>query len=141
MGRINKTGHYGGVGGVVPHKIRELSRSFDTLEAAQKFSEGKNVFDICKSKGRYKVIWFKTVEFNDYGGEKGGHQMTRAQEERIKTELKWESEMYQQNRDAGYDKQAEAHWNTMKGMQKVLAMLGHDTECDPETFEWTITNV
>lgn len=140
MGRINKTAHYSGWG-VTPCKRRELSRSFDTLEAAQKFAEGKNVFDICKSKGRFKVIWIKTIEVNGYGEEKGVHHMTRAQEERIKKELKWESEMYQQNRDAGYDKQAEAHWHTIKGMQKVLEMLGHDTEWNADTFEWTITNV
>lgn len=67
--------------------------------------------------------------------------MTREQEERIKKELKWTAEQYQQNRDTGFDKQAEALWHTIKGMQKVLELLGHDTICDPETFEWTITNV
>lgn len=141
MGRMYKTAHYDGIGGAEPKKIRELSRSFDTLEAAQKFAEGKNVFDICRSKGRFKVIWYKTATINEYGTEKGGHHMTRAQEDAIKKELKWEAEMYQQNREAGFDKQAEAHWNAMKGMQKILAILGHDTECDPETFDWTITNV
>ena len=50
MGRIYKTAHYDGIGGAEPKKIRELSRSFVTLEAAQKFAEGKNVFDICSLK-------------------------------------------------------------------------------------------
>ena len=58
MGRINKTSYYSRTG-LPAFKRRELSRSFDTLEAAQKFAEGKNVFDICKSHGRFKVIWFK----------------------------------------------------------------------------------
>ena len=140
MGRMNKTAHYGGYSGIVPYKVRDLSRSFDTLEAAQKFVEGKNVFDICKSHGRFKVIWYKTATINEYGTEMGGQHMTRAKETVIKEELKWESEMYQQCRNAGDDKHAERHWHTIKGMQKVLTMLGYDTECDPETFEWTITN-
>ena len=60
MGRINKTGYYDGWG-IIPHKKRELSRSFDTLEAAQKFAEGKQVQDIYRASGRYKVVWIKTV--------------------------------------------------------------------------------
>lgn len=64
MGRINKTGHYSGWG-EIPHKRRELSRSFDTLEAAQKFAEGKEGTDIFKAHGRYKVSWIKTVVIKD----------------------------------------------------------------------------
>lgn len=41
---------------------RTLSRSFDTLEEAEQFSTGKDVRDIYKSKGRYKVEWIKTVK-------------------------------------------------------------------------------
>ena len=61
MKRINKTGHYGGCGGIIPHKKRELSRSFNTLEEAQHFSEGKTVTDIYKKHGRFTVVWIKTV--------------------------------------------------------------------------------
>ena len=65
MGRINKTGYYGGCGGVAPHKRRELSRSFDTLEEAQTFAEGKAVTDIYRKNGRYTVVWIKTITIND----------------------------------------------------------------------------
>ena len=66
MGRINKTGHYDGWG-VIPHKKLELSRSFDTLEAAQKFAEGKQVTDIYRAHGRFTVVWIKTIvsKFDD----------------------------------------------------------------------------
>lgn len=66
--------------------------------------------------------------------------MTQYQKECIEKELKWQTEWYQKNRDSGFDKQAEAHWHTIKGMQKILAIMGHDTECDPDTMNWTITN-
>ena len=51
----------------IDHHIeqRTLSRSFDTLEEAQKFAEGKAVTDIYKSKGRFKVEWEK-VKRVDY---------------------------------------------------------------------------
>ena len=39
---------------------RTLHRSFDTLEAAQKFAEGKTVIDIFRSQGRFKVEYLKT---------------------------------------------------------------------------------
>lgn len=68
MGRIGKTAYYSGWG-TSPHKKRELSRSFDTLDAAQKFAEGKELLDIYKSKGKYKVVWIKTVKLNAYGEE------------------------------------------------------------------------
>ena len=47
----------------VDHHVeqRTLSRSFDTLEAAQKFAEGKDVRDIYRAHGRYKVEWVKTT--------------------------------------------------------------------------------
>lgn len=64
MGRINKTGYYSGWG-EIPHKRRELSRSFDTLEAAQKFAEGKQVSDIYRKHGKFTVVWIKTVYFTD----------------------------------------------------------------------------
>ena len=37
-----------------------FSRGFDTLEAAQKFAEGKDVRDIYRAHGRYNVEWVKT---------------------------------------------------------------------------------
>ena len=50
------------------HHIEQqtLHRSFDTLEAAQKFAEkstaeGKTVIDIYRAKGRFKVEYWKTV--------------------------------------------------------------------------------
>lgn len=41
------------------YKLRRLSRSFDTLEDARRFAEGKEDADIYKSKGKYKVEWTK----------------------------------------------------------------------------------
>lgn len=51
----------------IDHHIeqRTLSRSFDTLEEAKKFAEGKTVTDIYKSHGRFKVEWEK-VKRVDY---------------------------------------------------------------------------
>ena len=46
-------------------KIRKLSYSFDTLEEAQAFANGKENTDIFISKNRYKVTWIKRVDFND----------------------------------------------------------------------------
>lgn len=40
---------------------RTFTRSFDTLEAAQKFADGKDVRDIYKYRGRFKVEWVKTA--------------------------------------------------------------------------------
>lgn len=71
MGRVNKTGHYSGWG-TTPYLRRELSRSFDTLEAAQKFAEGKEGTDIFRSHGKFKVVWFKTIELDAYGERKEG---------------------------------------------------------------------
>ena len=45
-------------------KVRELSRSFDTLEEAEWFATGKQNSDIYKSKGKYKVTWIKVVSNN-----------------------------------------------------------------------------
>lgn len=46
-------------------RIRELSRSFDTLADAQKFADGKSVVDIIITKnGKYKVIWVKTIHLD-----------------------------------------------------------------------------
>lgn len=61
MGRICKTVHGGGFDGVAHYKRRELSRSFDTLEAAQKFAEGKENPDVYRANGKYKVTWYKTT--------------------------------------------------------------------------------
>ena len=41
---------------------RVLTRSFPTLEAAQKFADGKNVLDIFRKNGKYVVEWVKTIE-------------------------------------------------------------------------------
>ena len=38
---------------------RTLTRSFDTLEAAQQFAKGKDVRDIYRAHGRFKVEWIK----------------------------------------------------------------------------------
>lgn len=48
---------------------RTLSRSFDTLEAAQKFAEGKDVRDIYRAHGRFKVEWehTKRVDYDENG--------------------------------------------------------------------------
>ena len=47
------------------YKIRTLSRSFDTYEEAQAFATGKEVLDIYRSKGKYKVEWLKTAKIDD----------------------------------------------------------------------------
>ena len=39
-----------------------LTRSFQTLEAAEKFAEGKDVRDIYRNKGKYVVEWVKMIE-------------------------------------------------------------------------------
>lgn len=44
---------------------RTLTRSFQTLEAAQKFAEGKDVRDIYRNKGKYVVEWVKTTYINE----------------------------------------------------------------------------
>lgn len=44
---------------------RELSRSFDTLDEAQKFARGKQNSDVYVSKGRYKVTWCKETKNPD----------------------------------------------------------------------------
>ena len=46
-------------------KYRRLSRSFDTLEEAERFTEGKLNVEIYKSRGKYKVEWHKIVDNND----------------------------------------------------------------------------
>lgn len=43
------------------YKLRELTRSFDTLEEAERFAVGKTDTDIFMSNGRYKVKWIKKV--------------------------------------------------------------------------------
>ena len=62
MGRMSKTAYYGGYGGEPLTKVRTLSRSFDTLEAAQKFAEGKKVTDIYRVGGKFKVEWLNVTE-------------------------------------------------------------------------------
>lgn len=39
-----------------------LTRSFPTLEAAQKFAEGKNVIDVYRNNGKFVVEWVKIIE-------------------------------------------------------------------------------
>ena len=55
----------------VDHHVeqRTLSRSFDTLEEAQKFAEGKNVMDIYRAHGRFKVEWeqVKRIDYDENG--------------------------------------------------------------------------
>lgn len=47
------------------HTIEKtLSRSFDTIQEATAFADGKNATDIYRSKGRYKVEWIKTIKNN-----------------------------------------------------------------------------
>ena len=41
---------------------RRLSRSFDSLEDAQRFAKNKLNAEIYKSKGRYKVEWLKIID-------------------------------------------------------------------------------
>lgn len=43
---------------------RHLSRSFNTLEEAQRFAENKQVIDIYRTKGCYKVEWVKVIDMN-----------------------------------------------------------------------------
>ena len=43
---------------------RVLTHSFPTLEAAQKFAEGKDVRDIYRSKDKYVVEWVKHIDRN-----------------------------------------------------------------------------
>ena len=55
----------------IDHQIeqRTLSRSFDTLGQAQKFAEGKNVTDIYRAHGRFKVEWeqIKRIDYDKEG--------------------------------------------------------------------------
>lgn len=44
--------------------VKTLSRSFDTLEEAVRFSQGKRTTDIYKSKGKYRVEWLKISDNN-----------------------------------------------------------------------------
>lgn len=46
------------------YKEKTLSRSFDTLEEANKFADGKDVVDVYKSKGKIKVEWKKTTSID-----------------------------------------------------------------------------
>ena len=46
-----------GIEGHTEH--RYLTRSFETLEAAQKFAAGKTVFDIFRRRGRFVVEYEK----------------------------------------------------------------------------------
>ena len=46
------------------YKVRELSKSFDTIDEARRFADGKNVLDIYVSKGKYKVTWLKEVKID-----------------------------------------------------------------------------
>jgi hypothetical protein len=65
MGRINKTSYYFNWADG-HYKVRELTRSFDTLEEAQKFAENRKEYhDIYISKGKYKVVWLKTVAIEE----------------------------------------------------------------------------
>lgn len=41
---------------------RQLTRSFDTMEQARRFAEGKHVTDMYVSNGRYKVEWLKVIK-------------------------------------------------------------------------------
>ena len=41
-------------------KARRLTRSFDTADEAERFAKDKQVTDIYKINGRYKVEWIKT---------------------------------------------------------------------------------
>lgn len=46
------------------YKEKTLSRSFDTLEEANKFADGKDVVDVYKSRGKIKVEWKKTTSID-----------------------------------------------------------------------------
>ena len=48
-------------------KARRLSRSFETMEEAARFADGKADADIYRSKGKYKVEWLKVSNYNDKG--------------------------------------------------------------------------
>lgn len=43
-------------------KARRLSRSFETMEEASRFADGKRNAEIYRSNGRYKVEYIKEVE-------------------------------------------------------------------------------
>ncbi len=43
---------------------KTLSRSFGTLAEAEAFSRGKNVVDIYRTLGKFKVEWLKTIDNN-----------------------------------------------------------------------------
>lgn len=63
MARIGKTAH--GFDWEQGHYTRrELSRSFDTLEDARRFAEGKTEVDIFVSRGRYVVTWILIKDNN-----------------------------------------------------------------------------
>ena len=63
MARINKTVYrFDWVNGYT--KQMTLSRSFVTLEAAQKFAEGKQTIGIYRNKGRFVVEWIKIIDNN-----------------------------------------------------------------------------
>lgn len=59
--------------------------------------------------------------------------------DRIREELEYESKTWNEYYQSGFDKDALRHWYTMKGIQKALDILGYDTECDTNTWSWTIT--
>ena len=50
----------------IDHHVEEHTkhRSFDTLEAARAFAEGKNVVDIYRAKGRFKVEYLTVMRVN-----------------------------------------------------------------------------
>ena len=55
----------------IDHHVERITmhRSFDTLEAARKFAEGKTVVDIYRSNGRIKVEYLKVkrVDYDEDG--------------------------------------------------------------------------
>ena len=65
--------------------------------------------------------------------------MTPAQKERILNELNWNTEWYYKNREAGFEKAASTNWDTVKGMQKALELMGYATDFIVG-IGWTITN-
>ena len=46
------------------YKERVLTRSFETLEAANKFADEKNVLDIYRKNGKFVVEWLKVIDNN-----------------------------------------------------------------------------
>ncbi len=50
-------------------ELLTLHRSFDTLEAAERFAQGKDVVDIYRAKGRFKVKYhkIKRVDYDENG--------------------------------------------------------------------------